>query len=118
MIKHFWPVIQADERHGCRDSRCCYCGERLGAEHQPKCSVRQRTVMVELDQEIELIAWFPEAWPLPLVDEYCKGRIHLDLTFLFPDLGEQQAASQCMLVTNIREATDEDEERLPEWPAW
>ena len=118
MLKHFWPVIQADLRHSCWDSHCCYCGERLGAEHQPNCSIRQRTVVVELDREIELIAWFPEAWALDLVGEYYKGGVHLDLTALSPGLEGQRAASQCMLVTNVREATDEDEERLLEWPAW
>ena len=118
MLKQFWPVIHADMRDGCLDSHCRYCGEGLGGEHQPNCSIRQRTVVVELDNEIELIAWFPEAWPLNLVSEYSKGGVPVVFTYLFPQLEGQQIAPRCMLVTNIREATDEDEERLPEWPAW
>ncbi|MGV3483166.1 MAG: hypothetical protein ACO1RT_01975 [Planctomycetaceae bacterium] len=130
MLKHFWPVIQADVGHGCCDNQdgcdnrcgcddhCCYCGASLGAEHLPKCSIRQRTVVVELDHEIELIAWFPEAWSLDLVSEYYKGGVQLDLTSWLPGDGEQPAPSRCMTVTDIREATDEDEERLLEWPEW
>ena len=117
MLKHFWPVTQADIKHSCWDSHCGYCGEKLGAEHQPKCSIRQRTVVVELDTQIELLAWFPEAWGLELIREYYKGGVDLDLTALSPDLYGRQPASACMTVTNIREATDEDEERLPEWPS-
>ena len=117
MFKHFWPVTRADVKRGSWDSHCGYCEAKLGTEHRPKCSIRQRTVVVELDHEVELIAWFPEAWPLEIVGVYYQGGVDPNLALLCPGLDGHRPASQSMIVTNLREATAEDEESLPEWPA-
>ncbi|MGV3486632.1 MAG: hypothetical protein ACO1RT_19600, partial [Planctomycetaceae bacterium] len=116
MIKYFWPVTEADVRQTSWSSHCCHCGERIGAEHRPSCMIRQRTVVVQFENEIELIAWFPEAWPLDMVAAYYDGGVDMNLAMLWPGLEGRQPTSQCMKVTDIREATDEDEENLPEWP--
>ena len=116
MLYHFWPVTQSDVRESCWDGHCCYCGEQLGGEHRPQCAIRQRTVVVEIDKELQLIAWFPEAWTLDMVAEYFNGGLDHEFAILMPGLDNHQPASQCLVVTSVREATNEDEESLPEWP--
>lgn len=113
MLKHFWPVIDND-LPAKQAGRCFYCGERLGAEHRPRCSIRRRTIVVEVDRMLEVIVWMPEDWSISDIAEHYSGP---GLAFLWSSL-ERLNGHRGQKVTGIREATFDDEESLPECPEW
>lgn len=111
MVKHFWPVIDND-LPAKQLGRCFYCGEKLGAEHLPRCAIRRRTVVVQIDRALEVIVWMPEEWSITDIMEHYRGP---GVAFLWSSL-ESLNGMQGRAVTGVREATFDDEESLPECP--
>ena len=111
MKRHKWIADKYAERPAGKPGVCFYCGVRLGKEHSQNCTIRTRTVMVEV--RATLIMTVPEDWEESMV-EFHMNESSSCSDNLLNSLSKQaeRMGCACAFVESkfVREATAEDEE--------
>ena len=93
---------------------CFYCGEPRGGEHREGCTIRSRTVVVEI--KVELVVSVPEDWDEHLIEFWmndgsrCASGIIDDIAAMDERLdGDHECPCNFVAGRYLREATPEDE---------
>lgn len=94
-----------------RPDKCFYCTAALGAEHDPECVCRVRSIVVRAT--VEYVVDIPEFWTVEQFEfhrnhsSWCAGNMLPELEFA----DEHGCLCHCTEIAYVREATAEDEER-------
>jgi hypothetical protein len=108
-------IVTADNgpRPAGKPDECFYCQRPIGAEHEADCVMRDRTVVVRLTVEYPIRVpehWTPEDIELHRNDSsWCIGNAVVELD----SVNDQGCICGIAKVEYVREATEDDEIRLP-----
>lgn len=112
MKREDWTIGEEGIRPAGPQDACLYCGGGLGEQHDPKCVIRSRTVVVEA--VFRLVVNVPEAWPANHIEKHLGGRLLNCADNLLVDLERLSARAGCLCdfteVRFVREASEDDEQ--------
>jgi hypothetical protein len=107
-----WTVGEYSVRPAGKPNECFYCGVKVGEQHKEGCTIRSRTV--NLDVTIHMVMDVPEDWSEEQINfHYNMGSWCASNLLSYLEIREENERCLCN-ITDVKyagEAAEEDEDR-------